>query len=54
MYLSLQNRISYINLEAEATALGMRKLDKSQVVYVRVNDKSMAKTQDGIILLANE
>lgn len=54
LQMEYENRISYINLEAEATALGMRKLDKSQVVYVRVNDKSMAKTQDGKILLANE
>ncbi|MBE6728819.1 MAG: hypothetical protein E7568_01125 [Ruminococcaceae bacterium] len=49
-----ENRISYVNLEAEATALGMRKLDKNQVVYVRVNDKNMAKTADGKILLASE
>ena len=48
--LQMENRISYINLEAEATALGMRKLDKNQVVYVRVNDKNMAKNGDGEIL----
>lgn len=54
LQMEYENRISYVNLEAEATALGMRKLDKNQVVYVRVNDKSMAKTGDGKILLANE
>lgn len=54
LQMEYENRISYVNLEAEATALGMRKLDKNQVVYVRVNDKSMAKTADGKILLANE
>lgn len=49
-----ENRISYINLEAEATELGMRKLDQSQVVYIRVNDKNMAKTGDGEILVSNQ
>ncbi|MEE0841196.1 MAG: hypothetical protein U0L72_11745 [Acutalibacteraceae bacterium] len=50
LQMEYENRISYINLEAEATALGMRKLDKNQVVYVRVNDKNMAKNGDGEIL----
>lgn len=49
-----ENRISYINLEAEATELGMRKLDQSQVVYIRVNDKNMARTRDGEILVSNK
>jgi hypothetical protein len=49
-----ENRISYINLEAEATELGMRKLDQSQVVYIRVNDKNMARTAGGEILVSNE
>lgn len=49
-----ENRISYINLEAEATELGMRKLDQSQVVYIRVNDKNMARTAGGVILVSNE
>lgn len=49
-----ENRISYINLEAEATELGMRKLDQSQVVYIRVNDKNMAKTGDGEIIVSNK
>ena len=48
-----ENRISYINLEAEATELGMRKLDQSQVVYIRVNDKNMARTAGGEILVSN-
>ncbi len=53
LQMEYENRISYVNLEAEATALGMRKLDKNQVVYVRVNDKSMARTGDGKILTSN-
>lgn len=54
LQMEYENRISYVNLEAEATALGMRKLNKNQVVYVRVNDKNMAKNSKGEILLASE
>ncbi len=54
LQMEYENRISYINLEAEATELGMRKLDQSQVVYIRVNDKNMARTGDGEILVSNE
>lgn len=49
-----ENRISYINLEAEATELGMKKMDKDQVVYVRVNNKNTARNANGEILVANE
>ena len=49
-----ENRISYINLEAEATELGMRKLDQSQVVYIRVNDKNIARTASGEILVSKD
>jgi hypothetical protein len=54
LQMEYENRISYINLEAEATELGMRKLDQSQVVYIRVNDKNMARTADGKILTSNK
>ena len=54
LQMEYENRISYINLEAEATELGMRKLEQDQVVYIRVNDKNMAKTGDGEIMMANE
>ncbi|MGN0492705.1 MAG: hypothetical protein ACI4F7_03570 [Acutalibacteraceae bacterium] len=43
----LQSRISYSNLELEATQLGMRKMEKSNVKYIRVNDKDKAVTADG-------
>lgn len=43
----LQRRISYSNLELEATQLGMRKMEKSNVKYIRVNDKDKAVTADG-------
>lgn len=44
--------ISYNNLEAQAAELGMKKKDKSQVVYIRVNDTDAAKTSDGILIEA--
>lgn len=39
--------ISYSNIELEATEIGMQKMDKSQVNYIRVNDKNTAVTKDG-------
>ena len=45
--MEMQRRISYANLELEATQLGMRKLEKENVTYIRVNDKNTAKTADG-------
>ena len=39
--------ISYQNLEEEAQKLGMRKMDKSQVVYIRVNDANVARDSSG-------
>lgn len=48
----MQKKISYANLELEATQLGMRKLEKENVTYIRVNDKDTAKTADGSIVTA--
>lgn len=48
----LQRRISYSNLELEATQLGMRKMEKSNVKYIRVNDKDKAITADGKTVIA--
>ena len=39
--------ISYSNIELEAAEIGMQKMDKSQVKYIRVNDKNTAVTKDG-------
>ena len=47
----MQRRISYSNVEFEATQMGMQKLSKDQVVYIRVNDKNAAKTTDGKIIV---
>lgn len=43
----VEREISYSNIELEATELGMQKMDKSQVKYIRVNDKNTAVTKDG-------
>ena len=48
----IQRRISYSNLELEATQLGMRKMEKSNVKYIRVNDKDKAVTADGETVVA--
>ena len=42
-----ERRISFANIEVEAAELGMQKMDKSQVKYIRVNDKNTAVTKDG-------
>lgn len=39
--------ISYSNIELEAAEIGMQKMDKDQVKYIRVNDKNTAVTKDG-------
>ena len=43
--------ISYQNLEEEAQKLGMRKMDKSQVVYIRVNDTNVARDSSGAYII---
>ena len=45
--MEVQKRISYENLELEANQLGMRKMEKDDVVYITVNQKNTAKTVDG-------
>ncbi len=47
----MQRRISYSNVEFEATQMGMQKLSKDQVTYIRVNEKNAAKTADGDIIV---
>ncbi len=42
-----ERRISYSNVELEAAKLGMSKMDKDQVVYIRVNDKNSAVLENG-------
>ena len=38
----MEQKLSYNNLEEAATALGMRKLSKSQIVYIRTNRENKA------------
>lgn len=45
--MEFERRISYSNIELEATELGMKKMSKDQVKYIRVNDKNAAITSDG-------
>lgn len=42
----LERKISFSNIELEATELGMKKKDKSQVKYIRVNDKDTVETKN--------
>ena len=49
----LEREISFSNIELEATELGMQKMDKSQVKYIRVNDKNTAVTKKGETLTSN-
>ena len=48
----LQRRISYANLELEAVQLGMKKPDKEDVTYIKVNNTNTAKNGDGKLLAA--
>lgn len=43
----LEQKISYKNLEEAAIALGMRKLDKNQIVYVRTIKEDKAVVGNG-------
>lgn len=50
----LERIISYSNIEVEAAEIGMQKMDKSQVKYIRVNDKNTAITKDGEVLVSEK
>lgn len=50
----LERVISYSNIELEAAEIGMQKMDKSQVNYIRVNDKNTAVTKDGKTVSSND
>lgn len=50
LQVELERRISYSNIEVEAAEIGMQKLDKNQVKYIRVNDKNTAVTKDGKLI----
>lgn len=47
-----QRRISYANLEVEAMKLGMKKPDKDDVTYIKVNDSNIATNANGDVIKA--
>ncbi len=47
-----ERMVSYGNLEEAAKELGMKKTDKSQIVYIKVNDTNKAIDSNGNILTA--
>ena len=49
----IEREISFSNIELEATQLGMKKMDKNQVKYIRVNEKNTAVTKNGETLTSN-
>lgn len=49
-----ENIISYTNLEQSAAEIGMKKMDKSQAVYMRVNSNDAAVTANGEKLVSQE
>lgn len=49
----VEQKISYKNLEDAAIALGMRKMDKSQIVYIRTNKEDKAVVHNGELSAEN-
>jgi cell division protein FtsL len=52
--MEFERLMSYKNIEDAAKALGMRKMDKSQIVYIRVNDTNKAIDANGTVLTAEK
>ncbi|HHW46565.1 MAG TPA: hypothetical protein GXX17_06615 [Clostridiales bacterium] len=50
LQMELERKISYKNLEEAAEALGMRKKERSQVTYIRVNNANVAECRDGKVI----
>lgn len=49
----LEQKLSYNNLEQAATALGMRKLSKSQIIYIKTNQDNKAVLGEGALSAEN-
>lgn len=49
----MEQKLSYGNLEAAAKALGMKKMDKTQIVYIRTNQESKAVVGEGELSAEN-
>lgn len=50
----LERRISYSNIELEATEMGMQKKDKSQVKYIRINEDNTASKNGGDTVVSKD
>lgn len=49
----MEQKLSYNNLEEAATTLGMRKMSKSQIVYIRTNQDNKAVLGEGELSAEN-
>lgn len=54
LFVEKEKIISYNNLEQSAEVLGMKKMDKDQVVYIHVNDRNTAVTSNGELVVSDE
>ncbi|HCH28343.1 MAG TPA: hypothetical protein DEW35_02430 [Ruminococcaceae bacterium] len=50
----IERQLSYSNIELEATEMGMRKRDRSQIKYIRVNKNNTVETNDGNTVNSND
>lgn len=50
----IERQLSYSNIELEATEMGMRKRDRSQIKYIRVNKNNTVETKDGNTVNSND
>lgn len=49
----MEQKINYTNLENAAKDLGMKKMDKTQIVYIRTNQQDKAVVGDKILTAEN-
>ena len=50
----IERQLSYSNIEVKATEMGMRKRDKSQIKYIKVNKNNTAEKGDGNTVNSND
>ncbi len=51
--IELEKKLSYKNLDSTAYAMGMRKAEKNQIVYIKANEKNKAETGSGVQFAEN-
>ncbi len=54
LQVELERRISFSNVEVEAAEMGMQKMSKDQVKYIRVNNKNTAVMKNGEVVTESE